>query len=279
MTTAVSPDFAAAAATWNDPNETLESVNARIHDGAPLDKLEERADSYIRGIYGHFPYIRLPNRPVCLEIGSGTGYIMEALDRELVRRANPAGSITGLDIAENMLARASRRLVGQGPFRFMHYDGVSVPAPDESYDLIYSVASLQHVPKPYVYNLFFEVHRLLRPEGFAVFTLLSFNYLPTQERFVRWRDEISRQIKLEVGHWHHYYSRDELTNVLRAGTGFAYVDVRDQDGMWLCAHKSPVPLPADFNAEKYLEANPDVRGMDPAQHWMEYGYREGRRLS
>jgi SAM-dependent methyltransferase len=277
MTTAVSRDFAAAAATWNDPNETLESVNARIHDGVPLEKLEERADSYIRGIFGHFPYVRLPNRPVCLEIGSGTGYIMEALNRELLRRLNPPGSITGLDIAENMLARASRRLSGQGPFRFLHYDGVNVPAPGESFDFIYSVAALQHVPKPYVYNLFFEVHRLLRPAGFAAFTLLSFNYLPTQERFIRWRDEINRQIKLEVGHWHHYYSKDELDNVLKAGTGFPYVDVRDEDGIWVCAHKSPLPLPGDFDGERYLELNPDVRGMDPAEHWIQYGYREGRR--
>lgn len=38
-------------------------------------------------------------------------------------------------------------------------------------------------------------------------------------------------------------------------------------------------LPADFVAEKYLELNPDVAaaGVDAADHYREYGYREGRR--
>jgi hypothetical protein len=38
-------------------------------------------------------------------------------------------------------------------------------------------------------------------------------------------------------------------------------------------------LPAGFNPERYLKLNPDVAaaGADPASHWKEYGYWEGRR--
>jgi hypothetical protein len=39
-------------------------------------------------------------------------------------------------------------------------------------------------------------------------------------------------------------------------------------------------LPADFDAVRYLELNPDVAaaGMDPVRHYLDYGWREGRRL-
>ncbi len=42
-------------------------------------------------------------------------------------------------------------------------------------------------------------------------------------------------------------------------------------------HKPPL-LPADFDPDRYLELNPDVRegGADPVRHWQEHGYREGR---
>src|SRR5207248_9678583 len=118
-----------------------------------------------------YPYTARPPSPDCLEIGPGTGFIMEALERALTARGQAPKSITGLDIAEHMLDKARQRLGDRLPYRFLHYDGLAVPLADRSLDLIYSVASLQHVPKPYVYNLFFEIQRLLRGNGFAVFQL------------------------------------------------------------------------------------------------------------
>lgn len=42
----------------------------------------------------------------------------------------------------------------------------------------------------------------------------------------------------------------------------------------------PIVLPADFDGAAYLRANPDVAKAkaDPARHWLEHGYREGRPL-
>ncbi|HWX32504.1 MAG TPA: class I SAM-dependent methyltransferase [Steroidobacteraceae bacterium] len=230
-------DLRAAAATWNNPDESLESVNARIHDGVPLDKLSDRADRYVNDIFRLFPCIRLPQRPHCLEIGSGTGCIMEAVNRALSGAGHMPASIIGLDIAENMLARAGQSLGDRPPFRFLHYDGVTVPLPDTSVDFIYSVAALQHVPKPFVYNLFFEIHRLLTPTGFATIHLLSFDQLPYEERTISWRDEIRQQISQGTGHWHHFYSRAELEAVLKFGTGFLHVDIQEEiTNIWACVH-------------------------------------------
>ena len=269
-----------SAATWNDPNESLESVNARIHDGVPLDRLAARADEYVQAIFGHFPYIQLPRKPVCLEIGSGTGYIMEGMHRELRRRSNPPSWIGGLDIAEHMLEKAKARLAGKGPYRFLHYDGISIPLPDASVDFVFSVATLSFIPKPYAYNLFLEMRRIVKPGGFVAFQVLSFKHLAEQEAHSPWREEIRRQVTMQEGHWHHFYSREELEAVLKTGTGVPFLDIRESNGaIWVCFHETPLPLPKDFDPERYLELNPDVRegGADPAQHWQEYGYKEGRK--
>lgn len=269
----------AAAAIWDDPRETLAQIEARIHDGVPREKLAERADAYINTLFSLFPYVTIPLNGVALEIGSGVGTIMEALNRALIARATPPASILGLDISHTMIERAKERLGTRAPYRFLPYDGIDVPMPEASCDLILSVATLSFIPKPFAYNLLFEVKRVLKPGGFAVLQFLSFRHLPEQETHTPWREEIRRQITGEKAHWHHFYAREELEMVLGTGTGFPYVDIRELGGSyWACVHLAPVPLPLDFDPEGYLSLNEDVRaaGVDPARHWQEYGYREGR---
>ena len=43
----------------------------------------------------------------------------------------------------------------------------------------------------------------------------------------------------------------------------------------------PPRLPPDFDAARYLAANPDVAmaGVDARQHYLEFGFREGRPLA
>ena len=49
----------------------------------------------------------------------------------------------------------------------------------------------------------------------------------------------------------------------------------------LSSHPKSNELPADFDRDAYLKANPDVAaaGIDPARHWLDYGRQEGRPLS
>jgi ubiquinone/menaquinone biosynthesis C-methylase UbiE len=271
-------DLAAAARTWNILDEPLESVNRRIHDGVSLDDLEQRANHYVAAMFNLFPYASLKNDASVMEIGSGTGYIMEALDSYAKSQSIRLQRIVGLDIAEHMIEKAKRRLGERPEFSFVHYDGVSVPLPDKSFDMIYSVAALQHLPKPYVYNLFFEIRRLLKDDGHAVIQLLGFKHLPKSEQLLSWRDEVRNQIYRIEGHWLHYYSAEELLFVIPASR-FKHVDIRDGEWIWFLVRPNELLLPAGFNPERYLELNPDVAagGADPAAHWKEYGYREGRR--
>jgi ubiquinone/menaquinone biosynthesis C-methylase UbiE len=271
-------DLVAAARTWNSRDETLESVNRRIHDGTPLGNLTQRASGYVAGIFNLFNYAVLKDDASVMEIGSGTGYIMEALDTFAKYHRIRLRQIIGLDIAEHMIEKAKLRLGSRPRFSFIHYDGINVPLPDKSLDMICSVAALQHVPKPYVYNLFFEIYRLLKNDGYAVIQLLGFKMLPTQAQRISWQEEVRKQIYRIEGHWHHFYSAEELVMVLPA-SGFKHVDIRDGESIWFLVRPNALPLPADFSPDRYLEINPDVAtaGADPAIHWKEYGYREGRR--
>jgi SAM-dependent methyltransferase len=230
-----------AAATWNVDNESIDQVNQRIHDGVPAEKLDARADGYIAKAFSLFPYVTCGAGRV-LEIGSGMGFIMEAMDRFLQPKL-PHYRITGLDISKTMIEKAKLRLAQsfayqKGRLDFAAYDGITIPFEDNSFDIVYSVAALQHVPKPYVYHLFFEIKRVLKPDGYALINLLPFQRLT--ENYLSWREEIDQQVGLAPsGHWHHYYTKQELDMVLAQGTGLPHVDVVNE-GAWTCFRKTPL---------------------------------------
>jgi SAM-dependent methyltransferase len=237
MASTVHDDLRAAASTWNVADEDLASVNARIHGGTALDALDWRADTLAGMIFDQFPYVLPAQIGEILEIGPGTGYIMQGVDRRM-RSAGRNYTITGVDIAEHMLARARSRLGDRPPFKFVHYDGLRLPFQDRCMDMVYSIQCLQHVPKPYVYSLFFEINRVLRPGAFAVMQFLSFKHLREQEKVFPWREEIRAQIEKRDGHWHYFYSAEELLCVLRDGNGFGHVDMRDGEEIWVCIGQS-----------------------------------------
>ncbi|HEX8617588.1 MAG TPA: class I SAM-dependent methyltransferase, partial [Thermoanaerobaculia bacterium] len=91
--------------TWK-VEESLESLNARIHDGAPIELLIDRARTYRELLFEEtYPQARPQQGEWTLEFGSGVGWIMQAmLEKYPITRA------VGLDISENMIARATERL-------------------------------------------------------------------------------------------------------------------------------------------------------------------------
>jgi SAM-dependent methyltransferase len=201
-----------------------------IHDGVTGEKLlNERADWYIRLLFDPYPDLKLKPNFRALEIGSGVGYIMQALARYGCSDGVAADRIIGVDIAAPMLEKATAR-VGRGPpFEFLQYDGVHVPLEDGSLDFIYSVATLQHIPKEYVFNLFFEIKRLLSPTGFSLFQVLGFDHISVHHRpggSPPWEQMVRNQIKSDGrSQWMYFYSESELVQVLDAGMGFADVRV------------------------------------------------------
>jgi ubiquinone/menaquinone biosynthesis C-methylase UbiE len=221
--------------TWDIADETLESVEARIHDGVPREKLHARADGYAKRVLNAAPWLRVQPSDTIVEVGPGVGYIMQA-----VAERCGAAAITGLDVAPAMIGHAQARLQRDGlspdRFRFQHYDGVHFPWPDASVDLFYSVAAIQHIPKPFAYNVFLEIHRCLRPHGTAVLHLLSWEFVADGQ--VNFAEEIRHQVTGTQTHWHHFYDRTELEtivqHVLKASTH--RIDAR-HGSIWLAWQK------------------------------------------
>lgn len=224
-------DLTAAFKTWNRADESLAAVEKRIHDGVPVDRLNERAIGYVRTLSSKFPWAMPAKNEVVLEVGSGVAYIIEAM----CRKFNPS-RIIGLDIAPAMIEKARERLSRDQvsiPAEFLAYDGITIPLPAESVDYIYSVATLQHIPKPYVYNLFGEMLRIMRVGGTATLHFLAFSILKQRRGTFDFKLEIAQQLAGADGHWHHLYSSEEIEYVLTYGYGAQKVAVTESEGsLW-----------------------------------------------
>ncbi len=153
-----------AARTW-DQDRSLQETSNVIHDGAQGEAdLLDRSRGYVSGVLlGNFPQAVPAAGASILEIGSGLGWIMQAMSEFLRERAREPQQILGLDIAPSMIRQAQQRVGPDTDLGFVLYDGVTVPLPDATLDLVYSVAALQHIPRPFVYNIFFEIARILKP--------------------------------------------------------------------------------------------------------------------
>ncbi len=184
--------------------EDLDTLNRRIHDGVPVDQLLARARGYRRTFFDDcFPFARPAAGASMMELGSGVGWIMEAMLERF-----PSTRLTGLDISQNMVRRARERFVDPRA-RFVVYDGGMFPFRDSVFDNIYSCATLQHIDKPVVFLLLAEMRRVLKPGGHATLHFLSVHQIGHDpEAFYR---ECVHQVRGDVDqHRHYYYSYDEL---------------------------------------------------------------------
>jgi ubiquinone/menaquinone biosynthesis C-methylase UbiE len=196
----------------------------RIHDGAPRERLVQRGQDYVGSLRRIFPYAVPRPGALVMEIGSGLAYVMQAAMEQLAPR-----QLIGLDVAPSMAQKARARLARDGlldsRLGFLLYDGVSIPLRDDSVDYVYSVAALQHVPKNYVYNLLFEIKRILAPDGFCALHFLSYSHIANH--CVPFVEEVQNQLASRAVHWHHFYSFDELFYVLADGVGAKQIDIAD----------------------------------------------------
>lgn len=220
---------------WDIRGESLESVEARIHDGVAREGLHDRAAGMAERVRRIPGWLEVTPKTSVVEVGPGVGYIMQAM-------VNRCGleRITGLDVAPAMSAQARARLERDGLspecFRFELYDGVHFPWKDGTIELFYSVAAIQHIPKPYAYNVLLEMHRCLVPGGTAVVQLLSWDILARQPGY--FAEEIRNQIEGKTVHWHHFYERVELESIARFALQAAEYRIYQEDvSIWLAWRK------------------------------------------
>jgi ubiquinone/menaquinone biosynthesis C-methylase UbiE len=84
----------------------------------------------------------LPEDERILDVGCGGGQI--AVD---IARSRPFAAITGVDLSEDQIRRAQARVTQAkvtGRVSFMQGSALDLPFPDESFDVVLSIASIKH---------------------------------------------------------------------------------------------------------------------------------------
>jgi ubiquinone/menaquinone biosynthesis C-methylase UbiE len=214
----------AYASTWL-ADESLESLNRRIHDGVAEDRLMDRARRYRDWLFDTYPDARPGRDARVVELGSGVGWIMEAMLERF-----PVEEIIGLDISANMIRRAQERFTNPAA-RFAFYDGLHIPFADGEIDVLYSVAAMQHIEKHVAFLLFEELYRILKAGGHGIIHLLAVDHIPKAE--LTYHDECWNHVNGTPTHWHHYYSFDELFVLFSDVIGVDDLDIRYEDDSFL----------------------------------------------
>lgn len=141
--------------------------NPDTPSSAKADEFETRRtgqadyDRYIKGDTLLQEQVGDFNSKVVLEIGSGVGRITEFFAKDF-------NTVHGIDIAPNMLAVASKRLLGIANVSFHETAGTSIPFPDATFDFIFSYQVFKHLSdKRWIEAYFKEIARTLKPGGIA----------------------------------------------------------------------------------------------------------------
>jgi SAM-dependent methyltransferase len=146
-----------------------------------------------------------PSNAKVFEIGCGDGRDAE----EIVKRV---GYYEGIDPSKGLLGIA-KKLVPDG--KFVLADAVSYDFPNKKLDVIFAFASLLHLDKDDVYEIFQKANRSLRPGGIF--------YISLKER-KEYIEEISSLYGTE--RMFYYYNPEIIKHV--AGKSFKSVYVRHQ---------------------------------------------------
>ncbi|MCX6791004.1 MAG: class I SAM-dependent methyltransferase [Candidatus Gribaldobacteria bacterium] len=130
-----------------------------------------------------FDYIKSGNK--VLDLGCGNGRCVEIIKAK-------GGEYTGIDISDKLIEIAKKRYPAEN---FQVGDALSLPYPDNSFGIIYSIAVLHHIPSAEMREKFLqEASRVLNLGGFFILTVWQPKDKP--ERQIFWQFLIKKILGL-----------------------------------------------------------------------------------
>jgi len=148
-----------------DEYRALHERNIRLSGEAPEYfaeyKVKDVAEALARTAAGRKPDLDI------LDFGGGIGTSVPYL-----RKYFPSAAVTCLDVSRRSLTLAAERFGGLA--RFVHFDGVTLPFDDCSFDLAFAACVFHHIDHDEHVRLLAEIRRVLRPAG----TLFVFEHNP-----------------------------------------------------------------------------------------------------
>jgi SAM-dependent methyltransferase len=139
-----------------------------IYDNAEFFEAYNRLPRSVEGLAGaaEWEALRALLPGLCglrvLDLGCGFGrFCRWALEQG-------AAEVVGIDISENMLARA-RAETSDGSITYLRADMETIDLPEASFDLVYSSLAFHYVED--FSGLVTKMHRMLKPEGQLIFSI------------------------------------------------------------------------------------------------------------
>ena len=138
---------------------------ARFHLFTPAFELQcaaiGRGASFVKRV---IHTVQIPLNARVLDAGCGTGRLARA-----VKIRCPDAEVAGLDADPRILTLASRKAARRNlDVKFFEVLVEAIPFPDESFDLVFSVLVLHHLPGEAKEQACREIFRVLRPAGRAI---------------------------------------------------------------------------------------------------------------
>lgn len=159
-----------------------------------------------------------------LDIGCGTGQLLEQLSMQY-----PQASLTGLDLAPNMLRQAGQRLAGMAVL--LQGDAEQLPFGNCRFDLVVSSSTFQWLEQ--CNRCFNEVHRVLGEGGLFEFALFGAGTL--SELRLSWQEALARcgrSLPLDQDGSHRFHTVETVRNAL-VEQGFHQVSVTmEREQVW-----------------------------------------------
>lgn len=131
-----------------------------------------------------------------LDIACGVGWGTELL-------AKGAKFVIGVDVDAPSIEYAKKEYTGDN-FRFVQGSILSIPFPDQLFDVVNSIETFEHVKRYEIETLVSECYRVLKPGGLFIFSTpdgSQFEYQPKNETEY-------------VGYHFWHYTKDELEKLL-----------------------------------------------------------------
>jgi len=98
-----------------------------------------------------------------LDVGCGNGRLLDLFDNDGIK-------YTGVDFSKELIAIAQKERGSKGTF--LCSDALSLPFGDNTFDVVFSIAVLHHIPSEENRIRFLsEIKRVLKPNGICVLTL------------------------------------------------------------------------------------------------------------
>ncbi len=203
------------------------------------DEFLDSAADVVRNLEGELK--RLAPGPAqsrkALEIGCGPGRLMRPMSRHF-------GEIHGVDVSDEMIARARARLRDIPQAHLHHNSGSDLSMfPDGHFDFVWSYAVFQHIPSAeVVFNYFREILRVLKAQGIA---RLQINGLPPAKAYTTWDG-----VRIASGEIHAFTLERGIDLLSLTGTDTQY--------MWTTWRKQPAcrirSIASSFSDENSIPA-------------------------